>query len=93
MTGEGKSWRAVAIVPLQGHVLMIALLAVLALAGGDVLPPVPEDGLPSLELILGRQRACSIPSVRRCHVGLLPPLLELVLWQGRVVISAQAGLF
>ena len=53
MTGEGKSQRAVAVVPSQGHVLMITLLAVLALAGGDVLPPVPEDGLPSLELILG----------------------------------------
>ena len=53
MTGEGMSWHAVAIVPSQGHVLMIALLAVLALAGGDVLPPIPEDALPSLELTLG----------------------------------------
>ena len=53
MTGEGKSWHAVAVVPLQGPVLMIALLAVLALAGGDVLSPNPEDGLLSLELTLG----------------------------------------
>jgi len=55
------------------------------------LPPIPEDDLPSLELILGRQRACTIPSVRRCPVGLLPPLLEPVLWQGRVVLSSHAG--
>ena len=53
MTGEGMSWRAVAIVPSQGHVLMIALLAVLALAGWDILPTFPEDALPSLELTLG----------------------------------------
>ena len=92
MMAEGKSWHAVAIVPSQGHVLMIALLAVLALEGGDVLPPVPEDGLPSLELTLGRRRACSVPLVRRCHIGLLPPLSKLVLRQGRVVLSAHAGL-
>ena len=61
--------------------LMITLLAVLALVGGDVLPPVPEDSLLSLELTLGRWRACSVPSVRRCHVKLLPPLPELMLWQ------------
>ena len=71
---------------------MIALLAVRALAGWDVLPTFPEDGLQSLELTLGRWRADSVPSVRRCHVGLLPPLPELVLWQGRVVLSAHAGL-
>jgi hypothetical protein len=59
---------------------------------GDVLPPVPEDSLPSLELTSGRRRACSVPSVRHCHIGLLLPLPELVLWQGRVVLSAHAGL-
>ena len=60
---------------------MITLLAVLALAGGGRPPPVPEDGLPSLELTSGQRRACSVPSVRRCHVKLLPPLPELMLWQ------------
>ena len=53
MTGEGMSWRAVAIVPSQGHALMITMLVVLVLAGGDVLSPNPEDGLLSLELTLG----------------------------------------
>ena len=72
--------------------LIIALLAVLVLAGGDVLLPVPKDSLPSLELTLERGRGCSIPSVRRCHIGLLPPLPELVLWQGRMVLSTHAGL-
>ena len=71
---------------------MIALLAVLALAGWDVLPTFPEDGLQSLELTLGRWRAYSVPSVRRCHVGLLWPLPEPVPWQGRMVLSAHAGL-
>jgi hypothetical protein len=71
---------------------MITMLAVLVLAGGDVLSPIPEDGLMSLELTLGRRRACSIPSVRCCHIGLLPLLPELMLWQGRVVLSANAGL-
>ena len=59
---------------------------------GDVLQPVPEDGLPPIELTSGRRRACSVPLVRRCHVGLLPPLPELMLWQGRVVLLAHAGL-
>ena len=44
--------------------------------------PVPEDGLPSLKLTFGRRRVCSVPSVRRCHVGLLPLLPELVLGRG-----------
>ena len=71
---------------------MIALLAVLALARWGRPPPIPEDSLPSLGLTLGRRRSFSVPSVRRCHVGLLPPLPELVPWQGRVVLSAHAGL-
>ena len=33
--------------------LAIALLVVLALAGRDVLPPVPEDGLPVLRADFG----------------------------------------
>ena len=72
--------------------MAIALLVVLALAGRGVLPPVPRMVSPSLELTLGWERACSVPSVRRCHVGLLPPLPEPVLWKGRMVLSAHAGL-
>ena len=77
--------------PSQGHVLMIALLTVLALAGGRP-SSCPKDGLLSLELTSGRRRACSVTSVRCCHVGLLLPLPELVLWLGRVVLSAHARL-
>ena len=61
MTGEGKSWRVVAIVPSQGHALMITMLVVLVLAGGDVLLPVPKDSLPSLELTLERGRGVLYP--------------------------------
>ena len=61
--------------------------------GGTSSPLSPRTVFPSLELTSERERgACSVPSVRRCHVGLLPPLPELVLWQGRVVLSAHAGL-
>ena len=35
---------------------------------------------------------CSVASVRRCHVGLLSRLPKLMLWQGRMVMSAHVGL-
>ena len=59
---------------------------------GDVLPLSPRTVSPSLELTSGRERACSVPSVRRCHIRLLWPLPEPMPWQGRMVLSAHAGL-
>ena len=92
MTGERKSWRAVTTVPSQGHVLIIALLAVLVLAGGDVLLPVPKDSLPSLELTLERGRGVLYPigEALSHRTAAAPARARAV--AGANVLSAHAGL-
>ena len=72
--------------------MVIALLAVLALAGRDVLPLSPRTVSPSLELTSGTEGAYSVPSVRHCHIEVLLRLPELVLRHGQAVKSAHADL-
>jgi len=92
MTGEGKSWRAVAIVPSRGHVLMITLLAVPALARGTS-STSPRGQFPVLTTDFGVMEGVLHPIGEALSRRTIAAPARARAVAGAVVISAHAGLF